>query len=291
MRKITFILFLLLSLDNVAQPSTEVYLFDLEINGNRIKISNPLNISNNPGKYDNQPAFLLDGSSIIFSSTRNDQTDIRKYNISDNSSTWLTETPGSEYSPTPIPDGESISCILLEQNGRQLLWRYPLSGGSGEILIPYLKIGYHTWFNGNSLYAFVLGPHNTFQEIDIQANKAEIIKENIGRSLHKVPGKNLVSYIDKSSSDWMLNTYDPLSDESSTLVQTPENSEDMVWLNSNLILIGEGTKILLWEKNSLDEWKLIVDLMEFGLGGITRLAVSPEKTSLAIVVSEVPTEE
>ena len=41
----------------VAQPNTEVYLFDLDRTDGKINLSNPKNISNNEG-YDNQPSFL-----------------------------------------------------------------------------------------------------------------------------------------------------------------------------------------------------------------------------------------
>ena len=61
-------------------PETEVYLFDLEIRDNTITISNPRNISQNPG-YDNQPNFLHDGSGFLYSSVSNEQSDITHYEI------------------------------------------------------------------------------------------------------------------------------------------------------------------------------------------------------------------
>ena len=74
--------FLIVSISSItyAQEATEIYLFDLIQNDSIFNIENPINISENVG-YDNQPSFLLDGSGILFSSTRNGQTDIVLYNL------------------------------------------------------------------------------------------------------------------------------------------------------------------------------------------------------------------
>ncbi len=267
------------------QPNTEVYLFDLKVEDSLIFITNPVNISNNPG-YDNQPSFLSDSRGILFSSARDGQTDIRKYDIVNNSSTWLTETEGSEYSPTQMPDQQNISSIVLEKDGRQLLWSYPLSGGNGTELIPYLKIGYHVWFSTDHLFAYVLGPQSMLQSIDLNRKTAEIITQNIGRSLHKIPGTGEISYIDKSDTEWKITTYNPSSGESQGLVSTPDGSEDMIWLNDGSVLIGDNSKIMRWHTKWSPQWQMIRDLSESGKSGITRLAVSPDHKKLAVVVTE-----
>lgn len=94
---------LLVSALGWAQTDTEVYLFDLKVNNGKPTLSNPKNISNNPG-YDNQPSFW-DDDSILFASTRQDQTDILQFNVNEGStSSWLTyTTAGSEYSPFASP--------------------------------------------------------------------------------------------------------------------------------------------------------------------------------------------
>ena len=65
--------FLLTSAWTFAQANTEIYLFDLELDHGSPILSNPKNISNNEG-YDNQPSFL-DDHTVLFSSTRDGQTD------------------------------------------------------------------------------------------------------------------------------------------------------------------------------------------------------------------------
>ena len=74
-KHLSFILLLLVFVVS-AQPSTEVYLFDIFVNGETLELKNKRNISNNEG-YDNQPSFYNDNI-VLFASTRNKQTDIAK---------------------------------------------------------------------------------------------------------------------------------------------------------------------------------------------------------------------
>src|SRR5690606_11283985 len=92
----------------MAQVNTEIYLFDLTMDKTGPVLSNPKNISNNEG-YDNQPSFM-DDHTVLFASTRNGQTDILQFNITQGStSEWLTNTQtGSEYSPLKIPGTNAI---------------------------------------------------------------------------------------------------------------------------------------------------------------------------------------
>ena len=84
----------------LAQSPSEIYVFDLLEDGTSIRLSNPINISSNPG-YDNQPMFTEDGLTVMFASEREGQTDIAQYNLSEGYRTWITNTPDSEYSPAP----------------------------------------------------------------------------------------------------------------------------------------------------------------------------------------------
>ena len=147
----------LITLIGYSQPNTEVYLFDFSQKNGVFTISNPVNISDNVG-YDNQPSFLSDGTGILFASTRNGQTDVVLYNIKSKIKTWLTDTPGSEYSPTQTPNKKYFTSILLEKDGRQLLWLYPLKNKKiPKVAVENLKIGYHTWFDKKTIVSYVLG--------------------------------------------------------------------------------------------------------------------------------------
>jgi hypothetical protein len=273
----------LLSLFVSAQPNTEVYLFDLDVAQNDVQVTNPRNISNNPG-YDNQPSFTNDGY-LLYTSTRNDQTDVVKYNVKSRTKAYITSTSGSEYSPTPLPDGSGFSAIRLEKNGEQLLWKYDWSGKS-TILYPDLVVGYQTWFEPDRLFVFVLGEPNTLMELDLPNMKHEIITSQIGRSLHKIPGQQEISFIDKSDTTWMIMSYSHKFENINPVMETVPGSEDMAWLNEGFILMGSGNDLYI---GSVDNrtWKQVIRMETFDIPGvISRLALSPEQNHIAIVITE-----
>jgi len=137
------------------QSNSEIYLFDLSKNGEVLELSNQRKISNNLG-YNNQPSFYNDNT-ILFASTRKDQTDIASYNIRDAKVDWITETLiGSEYSPTKIPNQKAISAIRLDTTGKQLLYAYDYKSGKSNVLLKNLVVGYHTWYTKHTIVCSVL---------------------------------------------------------------------------------------------------------------------------------------
>lgn len=109
-------LFLLVSNITFAQTNTEIHLFDISNKEGKSIISNGKNISNNEG-YDSQPHFY-DDENILFASTRNNQTDIIKYNTNTAEKSFINNTlNGSEYSPQRIPNSKNISAVRLDKDG------------------------------------------------------------------------------------------------------------------------------------------------------------------------------
>lgn len=274
---------LLISFSASSQPDTEVYLFDLKMANNIWSITNPINISNNEG-YDNQPSFWRDGESILYARTVNSQTDIARYFIESGNTAVLTDTmEGSEYSPTPTPD-RKISSVRLDTTGLQRLYEYDFRGRN-EILVDNLVIGYHSWISVTRIVAFVLGDPATMQIINIITGDAEIVGENIGRSLHQIPNSKHFSYVDKSMEKWTINRMNPETQESFALTPVVEGSEDYAWTPTNQIVMGNGTKLFLWELDF--GWKEIADITEFGIEKISRLSVSPDGSKIAMVVEDI----
>ncbi|MEP0984062.1 hypothetical protein [Ekhidna sp.] len=261
-----------------AQPDTDIYVMNLRRSAEGLLIEKTENISNNEG-YDNQPSFWVDGESMIYARTINGQTDIARYYFDSRNTLVITDTKqGSEYSPTPMPDGR-ISSIRLDTTGLQLLYAYKFDGDN-EVLVKDLKIGYHAWINSNELVAFVLGDPATLQIINVNTQKAHILVNNIGRSLHKIPGTSSFSFVDKTSSPWVIKSMDPLSEKSETLTAVLEGSEDYCWTPNGEILMASGNELFVWKEGS--EWQKFATLSRLGVSTITRLSVSPDGKKLAI---------
>lgn len=288
-RTVFIICFLLVNVHVWAQTETEVYLFDLEVNNGKPVLTNPKNISNNPG-YDNQPSFW-DDNTVLFASTRENQTDILQFNVNKGStSAWLTyTTAGSEYSPLRIPDKNAISAIRLDMDGLQRLYEYNFKT-SESTPITDLKIGYHVWFNNQILVATVLVDNRMdLVVIDLEKNSQKTVYQNVGRSLHKIPETSLVSFIGKKNNTWQILSLDPITGESNRITNTYDHEEDICWLNKNTIVTGTGKTLLSLDVSSEgSDWETIIEFDQEEINNISRIAISPNSKRLAFVAEESP---
>jgi hypothetical protein len=274
-----------------APPGTDIWLARLTPTG----IEQPINITNRPG-YDNQPSFTPDGKGILFTRSDSTQTDTYLYDFTTRSSepTRVTNTPESEYSPTVTPDGKGISVIRveagapasLEPDARQRLWRFTRDGQTPELVIRDVKpVGYHAWGADDLLALYVLGKPNTLQVADSRTGRARIITQNIGRSLHRIPGRDTVSVLHIEGD---VRTIKELDLEAGTLKPIaralPSPDGDYAWTPDGAILMSTGKELM---RSTGGEWTRIADLAALGLSGASRLAVSPDGRWLALVVPEV----
>lgn len=271
-----------------AQANTEVYLFDITLKNGSPLLSNPKNISNNEG-YDNQPSFW-DDDTVLFSSTRADQTDVLRFNINQGStSSWLTNTPtGSEYSPLKVPGKNAISAIRLDLDGLQRLYDYDLKTGE-SIPISNLKIGYHVWFNEHILVATVLVENRMdLVVIDLEEKSDRTVHKNVGRSLHRIPGTDLVSFISKGQEVWEIKSLDPETGHSTKIANVLRNEEDICWLNQNTLITGAGKTLFTLDIPSGMDWEPIMSFQLEEINNISRIALNPSGTRLAFVAEESP---
>jgi hypothetical protein len=266
-------------------PGSEIYLFDLKNGKDGIVLSNPKNITSHRG-YDNQPFFHPEKPLLYFSSANEDtRTDIVEYDLTTGASRKITSTPEREYSPTVTPDKKFISCIIQRDNGAQDLGKYPINGGTPEIIINNLTVGYHAWLDDDRLFVFVLGEKNSLHEINLKEKSDQVIEQNIGRSIHRADAGH-ISYIHKESSEkWFIKTI-PSRGPKLTLGETLPGREDIAWTPEGNIIISDGEKFFYSNGRAQPlEWKE-AKAEGISLKGITRIAVNRDGTKIAVVVSE-----
>ena len=274
----------------LAQKATEIYLFDINKSDNSYILTDPINISNNEG-YDNQPSFTEDGSSILFTSTRDGQTDIARYDIAEGYRTWITDTEVNEYSPAPyIGKKKYFTCVRFEDEN-QFLYKYSYNKKEPVVLIPNLNVGYYVWFNKHIVITYVLGDIETIQVSNFKHKIKYPIAQNIGRSLNKIPnpfsiGLDRISYISKSYGNPEIYEINPLTSESKYLIDPIEGSEDFTWTIDGAILMGKDDVIYKFHPKKDNEWKTIIIESKIPVNNITRLAVSPDGKKIAVVVDE-----
>lgn len=264
-----------------AQADTEVYLSMLTILEDGLILGNPENISENPG-YDNQPAFDPVTGILYYARSRDGQTDIAWMDLESGHSGWYSDTPGrSEYSPLRVPGTESISAIGLDTTGVQLLYSY--SGNHSEILIPDLKVGYHLWVDADVLVCTVL-IEDRMDLVMIQPEGVQIrLENNVGRSLHKIPGRNQVSYTKPVDSGFKIYLLDLETLKSSELTSLPEGVQDVCWLPDGSLLCGGNGVLQRYFLNTDKNWQ-VAYRFKSDFGTISRLALNQSGTLLALVV-------
>ena len=278
--------FLLVYQSISSQTNTDLFLVD--INDGKVAITEPFNISNNEG-YDNQPSFY-DDDDILFSSTRNGQTDIALYHIKTSSIDWISNTPGaSEYSPTKIPNKNSISAIRLDTNGLQRLYNYEYGGGNNKELVKDLKVGYHVWYSPEILVATVLVENRMdLVIVNPKNNSSKTIHKNVGRSLHTIPNTNLVSFVMQGDERSTLMSLDPITDETKKIIPLTDKSQDICWMNDGTVLTGYGKSILKFNPQTDTNWNELARFTDKNINKISRLAINATNTKLVLVAEESP---
>jgi hypothetical protein len=145
-------------------------------------------------------------------------------------------------------------------------------------------VGYQAWGDANTVALFVLGNPPTLQLADIRTGNAEVVAQNIGRSLHKIPKQEAISFVHKvGDTEWLIKRLDLKARTISTLVKTLPGSEDYAWTPPGILLMAKDSQIFQCDPKKNGEWREIADFTSAGLKSITRLAVSPKGERLAVV--------
>lgn len=268
-------------------PATDIYLADLRVDHGRVSAGTPANVTARPG-YDNQPFFLPDGRAFLYTSIREDsQADIYRYDIARRTSVRLTTTRESEYSPTPLPDGNGFSVVRVEADSTQRLWAFDADGTRPRLVLDSIKpVGYHAWGDAHTLVLFVLGTPPTLQIADARTPGArgEIVAQNIGRSLQRVPGSSAIAFVQRDSvaGNW-IKEVTPQTKVVTPLVRALDGTDFFTWTPGGIALAARGTKLYQWNPQRGQEWEEVADFAAAGLTNVTRLAVSPTGDRLAIV--------
>jgi hypothetical protein len=274
----------------IAQSNTEVFVINLEFSGNGFNIENFKNVSNNPG-YDSQP-FFIDNEHIVYARTYNNQTDIATYHLNTELQINLSDTKiGGEYSPQKIPNSNYYASVRLDTTGLQRLYKYDSNTKQSSLLIENLQVAYYSFYDENRLLSSVLSGANldlVYSDISKKSNDTLLVK--VGRSIHKVPNTiNTMSYTSVNDEGNMdIFQLDISNLESFFVSQLPVGIQDHIWLDESTLLIGSLDKLFLLDLFENGDWKLVADLSKYNIKDITRLALSPDGSKLAMVAELKP---
>ncbi|HCV04947.1 hypothetical protein L1264_03760 [Pseudoalteromonas sp. APAL1] len=256
---------------NAAMPKSEILLADFDTPYG-MKVSR---ITDNKS-YNNQP-FLVDTGLYytheVIAETGQSQTDIVFYNFATKTSVNITNTTVSEYSPTLMPNQQALSAIVVEEDGKQKLWQYPLANEqTASRIFEWIEpVGYHAWGAENDLIMFILGEPHTLQYTSIAAAKPRVIAADIGRTLvfDKHTNSYLFSY-NKDNQHWVAR-FAPQTEEVSDLFRLPDSVQDFALIDQKTLAYAVNNRIYkrsLTEPEVVSQW---LDLRRFCEGSISRL--------------------
>ncbi|MDI4651431.1 MULTISPECIES: hypothetical protein [Pseudoalteromonas] len=232
--------------------------------------------------YNNQP-FLVDTGLYytheVVDENGQSQTDIAFYDFTSKSSVNITNTPVSEYSPTLMPNQQALSAIVVEADGKQKLWQYPLAEESvASRVFEWIEpVGYHAWGADEDLIMFILGEPHTLQYTRVAAAKPRVIAGDIGRTLifDKHTNSYLFSY-NKNNQHWVAR-FAPQTEEVSDLFRLPESVQDFALIDKDTVAYAVNNRV---HKRSLTEPEVVsqwLDLRRFCDGSISRLNYKQSK--------------
>jgi len=281
MKKLCFAF--LLSSIGFAQTNTEVYLFELSNTHETWKVGTGKNISNNEG-YDSQPSFY-NKENLLFSSTRNGQTDIANYHIKTGKLTFLNNTPnGGEYSPQRIPKSKNVSAVRLDTDGLQRFYSYNITTGKSNELIKDLKVAYPMWYDKNTILCVtIIGKGLDLIVHDRRTKSNTSIQKKVGRSLHAIPNSNLISYISKENTTWEVKSLHPKTGEIKKIINTIEQCEDICWLPDGTLLAANKNVIFKYNPTTDKIWTIFHRFPKEKFKNISRILVDKKGTKLALV--------
>lgn len=288
---LTFLLFLGLASRGQDFPNTEIFLFDISLENGSAALSKPTNISNSYG-YDNQPSYTPDGDKILYSSAREgNQTDIYMYTIKSGKTERLTETQTSEFSPAIMEDKRHFSVVMVEPDSGQRVWKFPLYGHTTPL--PVMErvdsVGYYCWFYKELLAYFKITEPSSLYMVVTDREKPQEIATNVGRSIQRIPNELAISFVEKTSKNqWTIKKVDT-NFKVSDLVNDWQDAEDHCWTPDGYILVTYFDRIYSI-KPGQKEWRVFADLSHYNLCNLSRVAISPDGTKMAVVnlMTEMP---
>lgn len=279
--------------DAEAPPGTDIHLFQLAWSDGLPQLGAALPGIERPG-YDNQPFFEYSGDTLLYTADdETGETDIWRLDLASGASAPVRRTPDeSEYSPRTTPNGSEISYIYQPPGGyagNVYLARLDNSGRyAAETLAP---VGYYA-FSGDMRHVavFALGEPNTLQLIDReQTPETPVhIADEPGRSLFTSPRGNALYFtLADEAGRHHVQALNFATGETSEMFELPEGTQDFaiaLMPNDSVGFFAVDGARLLYRGG--DSWTEAGDLAAAGLTGITRLAVSPDLTRIAIVAEE-----
>jgi hypothetical protein len=265
------------------QDGTDIFLAEVSLRDGRVAIGAPRNATQREG-YDNQPWFLPDGSGFLYSSQRDGQMDIFRYDIAAGQSRQLTRTPENEYSPTLAADGRMMVVRWPTDMSTGALWWFTAEGVPVEEARGSApRVGYYAFADEHTLALFINDSIQSFMLSDTRTGESVRIGQGMnGSAPRRIPGSTAVSFQQRREGVWWLMRLQPATRAVEPLVPMVGGVPNYTWTGHGSVLAA--TENIIWEwAPGWPEWRKLVEFDDPALQRMTRLALSPAGDRIAIV--------
>jgi hypothetical protein len=272
-----------------ASPGTDIWAFRMTGETPTVDLASTIRVTERPG-YDNQPHIAPGERLVLYTAIDSaGQADIWSFDLNSGSRANITRSaPESEYSAIIMPSRTRFSAIRVEADSTQRLWSFESGGTNPEVVLTDVApVGYHAWLTEDTLALFVLGNPATLQIASVREGSAQVVAENIGRSIYRIPGRQTASFVqwDADGSGW-INEFDPEGGEAVPIAPLLEQNEFYAWTPGGLLVMGQGSKLFQWVPGESTAWEEIADLEPIGIHSISRIAISSEGGWIAVVATD-----
>lgn len=243
-------------------------------------VSTPKLVTTKAG-YVNQPAFTRDGHGLYFT-WRPDggQSDIWLHDLATGDEHAITCSSEEEYAASEMADGR-ISAIRVEPDLTKHL--VVLGSPVQELLPAVVNVGAYRWVNDHALAVMTVDDGATKLALaDQTTGVVEPIGGPITGAISVTPDRKSISYVSPAGDMMQLFVTDVATHESKVVRALPEGVDNASWLDDTTLLIGKDTQLMT--AGATGDWSQLTDLGTSLAGPIVRIALSPDRTRVAIVV-------
>jgi hypothetical protein len=268
-----------------AQNTTDIFIADVSVTDGTLRIGAPRNVTQRDG-YDNQPWFLPDGSAFLYSSDRDGQTDIFRYELAGGSSVRVTNTPENEYSPSLPLDGSRMMVVRwpTDMSMGALWWFTPEGAPIEQARGSVPRVGYYTFADEHTLALFINDSVQSFMLSDTRSGRAvRMGQDMMGSAPRSIPNSRAVSFLRRHHDGiWWLSSLDIDDLIITSLTPMLEGVANYAWTPHGTLLAAQRNTIHEWSPRT-GAWRTVVSFDDPAAQAITRIAITAAGDRIAFV--------
>ena len=151
-------------------------------------------------------------------------------------------------------------------------------------MIADLKVAYPMWYKKNTAINVVITDEGLDLIMsDLKSKRNTTIDKKVGRSVHRFPNTELISYISKEKEQWEIKIYDPKTGERTKIIETIGKKEDVCWLPDGTLLIAAGNTLMKFNPATDTQWSVFHAFSKITHKNISRIIVNEKGTKIVLV--------